>query len=90
MRPRINKNFGAIKWKELDDYFYENYVFPCGAESFEDHIIYSRRLMFRDNKKAPEKIFINVSVNSKLVLGAWDEKGMNFNSIDELKQYTKK
>lgn len=90
MRPRINKKFNTVKWEDLNDYFYDNYVFSCGAEVLERDIIYSRKLLFRSNKKDPEKIFIKVSRNSKFVIEAWDEHGQKFNSIDELKQYTKK
>ena len=37
-----------------------------------------------------KKYYIEVSNNSKLVIGASTNRGKIFNNIDELKQYTKK
>ena len=46
--------------------------------------------MFRETKKDPEMLFVEVSKASKLVLKAWTNKGRKFNNIDELKKYTKR
>ena len=45
-------------------------------------------MMFRNNKKKPIMLFIEVSRTSKLVLKGWTNNGMKFSNIDELKSYT--
>jgi len=89
MRPRIN-NFGKITRKELDTYLIENYVFGFIVTVNKDELIYSYNMMFRSNKLKPEMLYVKVSPTSKLVLGAWTNRGTKFNNIDELKKYTKK
>ena len=89
MRPRIN-SFGKITRKELNKYFLENQVFGFTVKIESDILIYSYNILFRKNKEAPEMLFVKVSPTSKLVLGAYTNKGKVFNNIDELKKYTKK
>lgn len=89
MRPRIS-SFGKITRKELDKYLIENQVYGFTAKINDNTFTYSYHIMFRDNKKDPEMLFIEVSKSSKLVLKAWTDKGRKFNNIDELKNYTKR
>lgn len=87
MRPRINK-FGIINFDELDSYLIENKVFGYTVKRNPNTLVYSYIMMFRNNKKEPIMLFIEVSRTSKLVLGGWTDKGMKFSNIDELKLYT--
>ena len=89
MRPRIN-TFGKITYRELDEYLLENQVYGFTVKINKDTLVYSYNIMFRENKKDPEMLFIEVSQTSKLVLKAWTNRGMKFNNVDELKKYTKK
>ena len=89
MRPRINK-FGKITFSELQSYLFDNYVFGFTVKRNVSTLTYTFLMMFRDNKKIPEELYIEVSKNSKLVIAASTNKGKEFNNIDELKKYTKK
>ena len=89
MRPRIN-TFGKISKSELQEYLTQNYVFGFIAKKNEHTILYTYKMMFRSNRNNPEELYIEVSNTSKLVLKAWTNKGIIFNSINELKKYTKK
>ena len=89
MRPRINK-FGKITFNELQIYLNEHNVFGFTVKRNISTLTYTFLMMFRDTRKDPEELYIEVSNNSKLVIGAYTNKGKNFNNIDELKQYTKK
>jgi len=88
MRLRINK-FGKITFSELQIYLNANNVFGFTVKRNISTFIYTFLIMFRDTKKDPEKLYIEVSKNSKLVIGASTNKGRKFNNINELKQYTK-
>lgn len=90
MRPRINNTFGIIKFKDLDNYFFDNAVYGFTATRNEKTIVYSYHIMFRNTKKDPEMIYVEVSRVSKLVLKSWTNRGRKFNNIDELKTYTKR
>ena len=87
MRPRIN-TFGIIKFDELDSYLIENKVFGHTVKRNPNTFVYSYIMMFRNNKKEPIMLFIEVSRVSKLVLRGWTDNGMKFSNIDELKSYT--
>lgn len=87
MRPRINK-FGIINFDELDSYLIENKVFGYTVKRNPKTLVYCYNMMFRNNKKKPIMLFIEVSHTSKLVLRGWTDKGMKFSNIDELKLYT--
>lgn len=87
MRPRINK-FGIINFDELDSYLIENKVFGHTVKRNPKTLVYSYNMMFRNNKKKPIMLFIEVSRTSKLVLKGWTNNGMKFSNIDELKLYT--
>ena len=89
MRPRINK-FGKITFDELQTYLNEHNVFGFTVKRNISTLTYTFLMMFRDTRKDPEELYIEVSNNSKFVIGAYTNKGKNFNNIDELKQYTKK
>ena len=89
MRPRINK-FGKITFNELQTYLFNNYVFGFTVKRNVSTLTYTFLIMFRDTRKEPEELYIEISNNSKLVIGASTNRGKNFNNIDELKQYTKK
>lgn len=89
MRPRISK-FGKITRKELEKYLNDNQVYGFTVKVDGDILVYSYYMMFRNTKKEPENLYIKVSRNSKLVLSAWLENGREFNSVDELKKYTKR
>lgn len=89
MRPRIN-NFGRITRKELNDYLTENHVYGFVVTIEKDSLLYTYNILFRNNKKDPEMLYVKVSPTSKLVLGSWTNRGKKFNNIDELKNYTKR
>ena len=89
MRPRIN-TFGKITYRELDEYLLENQVYGFTVKINKDTLVYSYNIMYRENKKDPEMLFIEVSQSSKLVLRAWTDRGIKFNNVNELKKYTKK
>ena len=89
MRPRINK-FGKITFNELQTYLFDNYVFGFTVKRNISTLNYTFLMMFRDTRKDPEELYIEVSNNSKLIISTSTNKGKNFNNIDELKQYTKK
>ena len=88
MRLRINK-FGKITFSELKTYLNKNNVFGFTVKINESIFVYTFLIMFRDTRNTPEKLYIEVSKNSKLVIGASTNKGRKFNNINELKQYTK-
>lgn len=87
MRPRINNAFDVIKFNELDSYLIENKVFGYTVKKNPNTLVYSYIMMFRNNKKKPIMLFIEVSKASKNVLNGWTDNGMKFNNIDELKAY---
>lgn len=87
MRPRIN-TFGIIKFNELDSYLIENKVFGHTVKRNPNTLVYSYIMMFRNNKKKPIILFIEVSRISKLILNGWTDNGMKFSNINELKSYT--
>ena len=89
MRPRINK-FGKITFNELQTYLNEHNVFGFTVKRNISTLTYTFLMMFRDTRKDPEELYIEVSNNSKLIISTSTNKGKNFNNIDELKQYTKK
>lgn len=89
MRPRINK-FGKITFNELQTYLNEHNVFGFTVKRNISTLTYTFLMMFRDTRKDPEELYIEVSNASKLVISAYTNKGKVFNNIDELKQYTKK
>ena len=86
MRPRINK-FGKITFNELQTYLNEHNVFGFTVKRNISTLTYTFLMMFRDTRKDPKELYIEVSNNSKLVICAYTNKGKNFNNIDELKQY---
>lgn len=87
MRPRVSK-FGKIYFNELHKYLTDNYVFGFTVKR-GDPLIYKFLLMFRNSRKDPEELMIEVSYNSKLVLSAYT-KTHKFETIEELKKYTKR
>lgn len=89
MRPRINSSFGKIKWNDLKDYFFNNYVFGFTVNINGNELTYMSHIMFRNNKKDPEKIYVKVSRTSKNVIAAWTDN-KKFNNIQELLNYTKR
>ena len=86
MRPRINK-FGKITFNELQTYLNEHNVFGFTVKRNISTLTYTFLMMFRDTRKDPEELYIEVSNNSKLVIGASTNRGKIFNNIEELKQY---
>ena len=88
MRPRINK-FGKITFNELQTYLNEHNVFGFTVKRNISTLTYTFLMMFRDTRKDPEELYIEVSNASKLVIGAYLNKGKNFNNIDELYNYGK-
>lgn len=89
MRPRMNSNFGVMKWKDLNDYFFNNYVFNFTVNINDNILTYTNYIMFRKNKKDPEKLYVKVSRTSKNVIAAWTDN-KKFNSIQEILNYTKR
>ena len=87
MRPRVSK-FGKIYFNNLKQYFTENQVQGFTVKR-GDPLIYTFLLMFRNSRKDPEELIIEVSYNSKLVLSAYT-KTHKFETIEELKKYTKR
>ena len=83
MRPRISK-FGKINYQELDKFLIDNRIYGFTAKRFDGEIIYSYHIMFRHNKKAPELLYVKVSISSKLVLAAWTDNH-TFETIEKLK-----
>ena len=77
MRPRIN-TFGKITRKELDKYLTENQVYGFTVKINDSTFVYSYHIMFRETKKDPVMLFVEVSKASKLVLKAWTDKGRKF------------
>lgn len=90
MRPRINVKFGTISRDELFDYLNDNAVYGFTAKVLEHTIIYSFHMMFRNLRKQPELIYVEVSRNTKNVVKAYSETGKQFNTVDELKRYVKR
>ena len=87
MRPRIS-NFGKMYFKDLHKYLTDNYVFGFTVKR-GDPLKYTFLIMFRNSRKSPEELIIEVSSASKIVLGAYT-KNQKFTSIQELLNYTKK
>ena len=79
----------AFSFSELQTYLNANNVFGFTVKRNISTFIYTFLIMFRDTKKDPEKLYIEVSKNSKLVISASTNKGRKFNNINELKQYAK-
>ena len=80
----------AIEKSLLNDYLTENQVYGFVVTIREDSILYTYNIMFRNNKKDPEMLYVKVSPTSKLVLESWTNRGKKFNNIEELKTYTKR
>lgn len=89
MRPRMNSTFGVMKWNDLKDYFFNNYVFSFTVDINDNELTYMSYIMFRSNKKDPEKIYVKVSRTSKNVIAAWTDN-KKFNNIQEILDYTKR
>lgn len=87
MRPRVSK-FGKIYFNELHKYLTDNYIFGFTVKR-GDPLKYKFLLMFRNTRKDPEELILEVSPNSKLILGAYTNKH-KFETIEELKKYTKR
>jgi len=90
MRPRLNKTFGIITFKELNKYLVSNMVYGFTVKRNDTDFIYSYHIMFRNNKRRPEVLYIKVSRTSKLVIGAWTNWDKKFDSIYSLKNYIEK
>ena len=89
MRPRISK-FGTITRNVLFEHFNKNYIWMLTATIKDNVIIYHGEMMFRENKRPPEKIHITVSRASKNVISAESERHGKFLNVDELLKYTKR
>ena len=89
MRPRISK-FGTITRNALFEHFSKNYVWMLTATIKDNVIIYHGEMMFRENKRPPEKIHITVSRASKNVISAESERHGKFLNVDELLKYIKR
>lgn len=88
MRPRIN-SFGKISYKEIDKFLYENNVYSHTVKRNENTMIYTYFIMFRNLKRKPEMLMIEVSRNSGNVICACTDRGNKFPTIDDLKRYVK-
>lgn len=89
MRPRISK-FGMITRNALFEHFNKNYVWMLTVTIKDNVLIYHGEMMFRENKRPPEKIHITVSQTSKNVISAESERHGKFLNVDELLEYTKR
>lgn len=87
MRPRINA-FGKITHNELKKHFTDNYVWGDIVKIKEATLVYTYKMMFRNNKEKPEIIHVIVSQTSKLVITAWTNKQKFFKDANELIEYT--
>lgn len=90
MRVRVNKSFGVIKLKELNEHLFNNSVYSMTVSIDENILTYSCVMMFRNNKKDPEWIHFKVSRISKNVIDGWTDKGHKFKNVQEILNYTKK
>lgn len=82
MRPRIQKGFGTITFKDLDKLLNDNNCFGFTVRRISSTILeYKYLMMFRNLKSGPTEILITVSRTSKLVIGLSiaDKK---YNNID--------
>lgn len=84
MRPR-KTNFGKIYFKDLEQYLNYNKVYGMYVKR-GDPLLYTFLIMFRKTKEPPEKLFIEVSSTSKLVLSIYTEK-RKFQNIKEVFGY---
>ena len=67
MRPR-KSSFGVIQYKVLEEQLNASKVYGLFVKTLPDILIYTYVVMFRDNKKRPEELYITVSRRSKLVI----------------------
>lgn len=89
MRPRISK-FGTITRNALFEHFRKNYVWMLTVTIKDNVLIYHGEIMFRENKRPPEKIHITVSRASKNVISAESERHGKFLNVNELLKYIKR
>ena len=67
MRPR-KSSFGVIPYKVLQEQLNAAKVYGMFVKILPDVLIYTYVVMFRDNKKRPEELYITVSRRSRLVI----------------------
>ena len=80
----------APKWNmtktQLCEWLYKNKIYPFIANTKDpDIIVYKQLIMYRNNKKDPDMLYVEVSKKTKKVLNVYTDF-MKFNSFEELKK----
>ena len=84
MRPRIKLNWN-ISRIELDKWLIDNRIYGFVVDSSHDKVfIYKSFIMYRDNKKSPEILYMVVSRQTKMVLDVYTDN-YKFKSLEDLK-----
>lgn len=88
MRPRIQKSFGIITFKELNEFLNENNCWGITGKKVSPTVLeYMYVMMFRNlHESKYKKIKVTVSRTSKLVIGL-EIEGKKFDNIYGFKKY---
>lgn len=88
MRPRIQKGFGTITFKELNEFLNENNCWGITVKRVSPTVLeYMYVMMFRNLCESKhKKIKVTVSRTSKLVIGL-EIEGKKFDNIYGFKKY---
>lgn len=89
MRPRIQKGFGTITFKDLDKFLNDNNCFGITVRQVSPTVLeYKYLMMFRNIKSDPTEMLITVSKTSKLVIGL-SIAGNKYNDLDSFMKAVK-
>ena len=88
MRPR-KTTFGVMPFDELKKFFMDNQIWGFTVKEAPDFLTYTYHVMFRNNKEAPEELYVKVSRRSKLVTHIVSNK-RTFISLDDVIDKMKK
>lgn len=82
MRPR-KTSFGTMPFSDFKKFATENTIWGLTVRIGEDIFTYKFLVMFRDNKRKPEELEVDVSVRSKNVIHIRSDR-RTFANIDEV------
>ena len=78
-----------MKFKDLDKYLTENYVFGIGVRDGKDVLRYKYLMMFRENKRPPEELKVYVDAKTKEVIDVRSDR-RTFKDINDVIEKTRK
>jgi hypothetical protein len=89
MRPR-KTSFGTMKFNDFKKFATENNVFGHTVHIEKDVLTYTFLAMFRDNKRPPEELYVDVSTVSKNVINVRSDRRQFLNIDDVIEKMKRK